>query len=110
MKQVNFLAGISYALILSAPIFLAGCEGITSPFNTSSASSNYDNYDYNKANSTNGPANKGTSGSTKGKSGATTLVEPGMSTVNNPKATSTTTSTVPLDAPMVPGAAPSVGQ
>jgi hypothetical protein len=111
MKRINGLSGISCVLLLSAPLLLAGCEGIESPFGNSQASSNYDNYDYNKANAANAHATKGTTGNIKGHpSATTTLVEPGVSTVKNPKATSTTTSTVPLEAPMVPGVAPSVGQ
>lgn len=110
MKRINVLAVVPYTLVVSLPLILASCT--TPEFMDIGGSRNSDNY-YNQApqtsTSTAHSVKNAAQASPKAKATTTKMVEPGISTVDMSKPTSTTTSVAPVDGPMVPGTAPSVG-
>lgn len=112
MKRIKALTSIPYFLVLAAPVFLAGCDSMSSPFARSDVPYGYDNHDYRRVHTAVTGTDTGTESTTAHKEVKdVTAVEPGMSTVKTPSVTpASTTSTVTTDAPMVPGAAPVLGQ
>jgi hypothetical protein len=112
MKHTNILRFIPYALCLTTPLFLTGCEGL-GDFGNSSASSNYDrSYDYNNA----APrASVSTQGApvVRTEATSTSLADPVTSTPTTPKLTTSTTNAAKSavhDGPSVPNMAPTIGQ
>lgn len=108
MKRINILAVAPYALALSLPLILASC---TTPefMGGSRDSDNYYNQPPLTTTSTAHSAKNTKQASPKAKATTTKMVEPGISTVDMPKSTSTTPSAASVDGPMVPGTAPSLG-
>ncbi|MDP1603484.1 MAG: hypothetical protein Q8M03_09495 [Legionella sp.] len=113
MKQTTFLRHMPYALLLTTPFFLTGCEGMNMFSNSGPSSRDY-NYDYNKA-APHVPSNAEQSAPVvrRTETTATSLAEPTTKIPSTPKLTTSTTNaakTTTHEGPTVPNMAPTVGQ
>lgn len=111
MKSANIFTAAPRILVVTLPLVLASCANMPGFMNDSRDSENY----YSQP-----PLATTSSGTTAHKSHAqhvapkakvptTKMVEPGVSTVVMPKSASVMPSAAPVDGPMVPGNAPSLG-
>lgn len=111
MKPANIFTAAPRVLVLTLPLVLASCANMPGFMNDSRDSENYYSQPPLATTSTSTAVHKSHTQhvASKAKVPTTKMVEPGVSTVVMPKSASTTPSAAPVDGPMVPGTAPSLG-